>query len=280
MSYGDHVYVDRGLYSHHGVDIGERVIHFASDNGSKSGAVIREVEIDDFVGNGTLRVRSYGLRLGADEAVARARSTLGMSGYDLFANNCGHFATWCVTGEHSSAQVEAAVAGAGVVGVGAVVPGLGVGIVASAGEAAVMSGPNLMSGLAAVGGTVVGGIGLLCAVSGLLASGTMCLALRDKPMLPDDERQARTVGRYGAFAGAAVGTGVAVHAIGALGVVGYSAAGLTSGLAGLGHLVGGGMARGLGTALVIPALFAIGIGYLFYRAALWFLARRSAPEPA
>jgi len=82
---------------------------------------------------------------------------LGQSGYDLFTNNCEHFATWCVAGEHSSAQVEAAASSAGVVGIGAVVPSLGVGVVTSFGGAAAMSGPNLMSGLATIGGGVVGG---------------------------------------------------------------------------------------------------------------------------
>jgi hypothetical protein len=65
----------------------------------------------------------------------------------------------------------------------------------------------------------------------------MCLALRDKEMLPGEERQARRVGRCGAIGGAAVGVGVAVHTVGAIGIAGYTA-GLTSGLAALGGIVG------------------------------------------
>jgi hypothetical protein len=99
----------------------------------------------------------------------------------------------------------------------------------------------------------------------------MCVALRDKPMLTSEERAARRVGRYGAIGGAAVGVGVAVHAVRAMGVAGYSAAGLTSGLAALGGVVGGGMAQGVLAALFLPALFAAGIGYLLYRAARWFV---------
>jgi hypothetical protein len=94
-------------------------------------------------------------------------------------------------------------------------------------------------------------------------------------MLADEVRQARILGRYGAFAEAAVGTGVTVDAIGFLGVVGYSAARFTSGLAGLGQPDWRGMARCLVWTLLIPALLAVAIGSIAYRVALWFLARRS-----
>jgi len=273
MAFGDHIYVERGLYTHHGVDMGDSwVIHFSSADGTKSDASIRWARIEDFAGDATVRVQAYGTRFDAGQAAERARSMLGQSGYDLFSNNCEHFATWCVAGEHSSAQVEAAASGASLVGVGAVVPSLGVGVVTTLGGAAVRSGPNLMSGLAAVGGTVVGGIVILGGVSGLMAGGTMCIALRDKEMLPAEERQARRVGRYGAIGGAAVGVGVAVHTVGAMGIAGYSAAGLTSGLAALGGIIGGGMAQGVLVTMLIPALFAVGIGYLLYRAARWLLS--------
>ena len=279
MAFGDHIYVERGLYTHHGVDMGDSwVIHFSSADGTKSDASIRWARIEDFAGDATVRVQAYGTRFDAGQAAERARSMLDQSGYDLFSNNCEHFATWCVAGEHSSSQVEAAASGASLVGVGAVVPSLGVGLVTTLGGAAVRSGPNLMSGLAAVGGTVVGGIVILGGVSGLMAGGTMCIALRDKETLPAEERQARRVGRYGAIGGAAVGVGVAVHTVGAMGIVGYSAAGLTSGLAALGGIVGGGMAQGVLATMLIPALFAAGIGYLLYRAARWLLSPLPSEE--
>lgn len=280
MAYGDHIYVDRGVYTHHGVDMGGGcAIHFAAADGTKAGAVIGWTTVKDFAGGDTLHIRAYGTRFDADETTRRARSMLGKSGYDLFSNNCEHFVTWCIAGEHSSAQVEAALSGAGLVGVGAVVPSLGVGFVTSVGEAAAMSGPNLMSGLAAVGGSVVGGMVVLGAASGLLAGGTMCLALRDKPMLPDEERQARRIGRIGAIGGAAVGVGVAVHAVGAMGVAGYSAIGLTSGLAALGGVVGGGMAQGVLATLFIPAVFSVGIAYFLYRMARWVLSMQPPAAP-
>ena len=157
MAFGDHIYVDRGFYTHHGVDIGDGwVIHFASADSTKSGALIRQATIEDFAGTGAVQVRAYGVRLDADQAVDRAKAMLGESAYDLFANNCEHFATWCVAGDHSSVQAEAATSGVSMVGIGVLAPTVGVGLVTSAGGAAAMSGPNLMSGLAAVGGSVLG----------------------------------------------------------------------------------------------------------------------------
>ena len=281
MAFGDHVYIHRGGYSHHGVDMGGgRVIHFASANGKKGDAVIRWASIDEFAGSGAVEVREYGARFDAQETTMRAQSMVGQSGYDLFANNCEHFATWCTTGEHSSAQVETVASGAGLVGIGVIVPPLGVGVVSALGQAAAMSGPNLMSGLATAGGSVVGGMVLLGGVTGLATGAMMCSALRDSPILPVEERNARRVGRYAAVSGAAVGVGVAVQTIGSLGVAGYSAAGLTSGLAALGGVVGGGMAQGVLMALFLPAVFAAGIGYLLYRLAEWFLAEERGRRPA
>lgn len=41
-----------------------------------------------------------------EETVARARSLIGETQYDLIFNNCEHFAVWCKTGVHKSYQVE------------------------------------------------------------------------------------------------------------------------------------------------------------------------------
>jgi hypothetical protein len=274
MARGDHIYVDRGPYTHHGIDLGDgNVIDFAGADGtkSKSSAVIRQTTLENFADGGTVQIRPYRVRFEGDRIVALAQSKLGGSGYDLFGNNCEHFATWCVTGEHSSDQVETVATGVRVVGV-AVVPQVGVDIVVGVGGATALSAPNLMSGLATIGGgSVLTGIGLLGGASGLLAAGAMCVALRDKPMLPDEERQARRVGRYGTVGGAALGVGVSLHAVGAMGVAGYNAAGLSSGLAALGAGLGGGMAQGVMTTLAIPALLAATLGYLLYRVTQWWL---------
>ena len=41
-----------------------------------------------------------------EETVERAKSRIGESGYNLFHNNCEHFAIWCKTGIAESYQVE------------------------------------------------------------------------------------------------------------------------------------------------------------------------------
>lgn len=40
------------------------------------------------------------------ETLARARSRIGESNYNLFLNNCEHFALWCKTGISESHQIS------------------------------------------------------------------------------------------------------------------------------------------------------------------------------
>lgn len=163
-----------------------------------------------------------------------------------------HFASWCVTGEPSSSQIENGTVGAALGTTTVLAPAVGVELVGSFGSAAVRSGPNVMAGLSAIGGSAVGGIAVLGGGSGLIATGVMCRALADKPTLPTDQREARRAGRQAALGRAVVGTGAAVYAVGAIGVPGFSGAGISSGLAALGSLSGGGMVRGLSTTVLIP----------------------------
>jgi hypothetical protein len=134
-----------------------------------------------------------------------------------------------------------------------------------------------MSGLATVGGgSVVNGLALLGTASGFLAAGTMCIALRDKPYLADDEREARLHGRHGSIGGAGLGVAGSLFAVHALGIPGYSAAGLSSGLAALGATIGGGMAHGVMATLLLPALLAAILGCLLY----WVSKRRRQAPPS
>jgi hypothetical protein len=48
------------------------------------------------------------MRLPSHTVIQRAESRLGEVEYGIFENNCEHFATWCVTGEANSAQVDRA----------------------------------------------------------------------------------------------------------------------------------------------------------------------------
>jgi len=117
---GDHIYVHRlgGLYTHHGVDCGgDEVIHLtAAGPGLPS---VRSISRAEFAEGAHLNVRDYAkffaaespgdraIDVSPDAVVARARSRLGQIGFDLWLNNCEHFATWCRTGIASSTQIDA-----------------------------------------------------------------------------------------------------------------------------------------------------------------------------
>lgn len=196
-------------------------------------------------------------------------------------NNCEHFVTWCATGKHSSAQVDNVSSGVTFVGAATVAPRVGVGVVTGAGDAPALSAPNLMSGLKTVGaGSVVAGVGVLATAGAVVGAGSMCLAFRDRHCLPADERDARTAGRVGGVGGGALGVGAVLYSVGVLGVSGYSAAGLSSGLAGLGTPFGGGMAAGVTVAVAAPAIFAALLSIAFYYLARWVQARLDARPAA
>jgi hypothetical protein len=207
----------------------------------------------------------YAVRLDREEAAARAERMLGSGDYDFLHNNCEHFATWCVTGKATSAQFENGRVSAGMACTTAAAPSLSVGFVTELGEAAAQSGPNLMSGLCRIGGSAIGGVTVIAGASGIAGVGLTQALLRDKTALPAAERNARETGRLASVAGAAGGTLLVVYAVGRLGVPGYSAAGISSGLAELGAITGRGMVRGIATAGLLPLLAAIIVGYLAYR---------------
>ncbi|MBZ5740562.1 lecithin retinol acyltransferase family protein [Nocardioides mangrovi] len=109
MPRGDHVYVRRRHYSHHGIDCGDgTVIHFA-----RVRRAFREVErrvertsLEGFARGRRVRVRTYRTRLPIEQIIRNAESKLGARGYSLVRNNCEHLATWATTGSPSSGQVR------------------------------------------------------------------------------------------------------------------------------------------------------------------------------
>jgi hypothetical protein len=261
---GAHVYVERGLYSHHGIDCGDgTVIDFAGQEGGKAkdSAVIRLATLEEFGKGDPIRVRAYGASYQPEIVLARARSMVGCPGYDLFSNNCEHFATWCVTGEHSSRQVEAAwrVSGMGVAG--RIAPQAAAGAVVGLGDTAPRSASNVMSGLKKLGGSSAGGVAVVAGIGALIGAGTIMFVLRDRSYFTETERAARGAGRMAGVGGAVVGVGVSVHAVHVLGVAGTGAAGISSGLAAFG---GGGMVAGVAATALLPLLSAFGFGLLAY----------------
>ncbi|HEU5038124.1 MAG TPA: lecithin retinol acyltransferase family protein [Nocardioides sp.] len=118
---GDHVYVRRRTYSHHGIDCGDgTVIHYVGPR--RSVRRIERTSWAEFAAGAEVHVRPYRTRLPADEIVRHAESRIGTEGYSLVTNNCEHFATWASTGSPGSSQVRrwAVAAPGAVASVGAV----------------------------------------------------------------------------------------------------------------------------------------------------------------
>ena len=267
MALGDHIYVHCTKFIHHGIDCGDgTVIHY-------DGAKIAQVLLSTFNSGKQHFIKQYGKCDPSDVVLQRAMSRLNEEKYDLLFNNCEHFATWCKTGQHASEQVKnagATVTGAS--GSGAAVAA-GIGVVGATGAAAGLSGAGVMSGLATVGGVVGGGaiagVGVLGSAPGLVTKMAMDQVLKDDETLPDDEREARAVGRTMTTLGAVAGTAGAIGAVSATGVAGLSAAGITSGLAAVGGAVGGGMVAGVAITAAAPAVAAAAVGYGAYKFWKW-----------
>lgn len=100
---GCHLAARRTLYCHHGIYAGEgKVIAHLRDFG------ITECSFEEFAAGDEVFVIDHGSDqiYTYPQALERARSMLGVGGYNLFSNNCEHFATWCLTGQKRSLQVE------------------------------------------------------------------------------------------------------------------------------------------------------------------------------
>jgi 1-acyl-sn-glycerol-3-phosphate acyltransferase len=136
MARGDHVFVERLGYTHHGIDTGDKtVIHYAGEVGQKANATVCETPLEGFTKGSPLLIRPYAACDSPEVIVDRAKSRLGEASHNLAFDDCEHFATWCKTGRHQSEQVKDAAAVGG-------------------GAAAGRSGPGILSGLARVGARV------------------------------------------------------------------------------------------------------------------------------
>lgn len=138
---GDVIGVSRkGLYEHYAVYLGKgRVIHYSEEGNDLDGTIsVHEADISEFKKdsksyfvvwfdngipykiqsettflfkgsldhyNGVDR-RTKRKTFSAKETVARAKSRVGETEYNLITNNCEHFAMWCKTGVSESSQVK------------------------------------------------------------------------------------------------------------------------------------------------------------------------------
>lgn len=104
---GAHLRADRGLYWHHGIDMGDgTVVHFTGEPFERVNAAVRRTPFERFANGCPVSVVNHGPDLAAADICERARCHLGRSDYHLLFNNCEHFATWCVTGHRRSRQVD------------------------------------------------------------------------------------------------------------------------------------------------------------------------------
>lgn len=93
---GDHLYVQRFQYTHHGVYIG---------NGQVAHYLLERVKVDSleaFADGSKILKRSKlisPIKFDSDEVVQRALSRLNESEYNLIINNCEHFVRWCRNGD-------------------------------------------------------------------------------------------------------------------------------------------------------------------------------------
>lgn len=107
MAKGDHISVKRRGYWHHGIDAGGGwVYHLSGEPGRKRNASVRCDRRPTFADGGSIEVVSYDACDPVEVVLDRARSKLEERDYNLFVNNCEHFARWCKTGKKASAQVQ------------------------------------------------------------------------------------------------------------------------------------------------------------------------------
>jgi len=104
MAAADHLQVPRqhGLFNHHGIDLGDgTVAHYLE------GRQILRSPVEEFSRGEPVSVVTYTEPCSpVGVTLRRAMGRLGEQNYNLLFNNCEHFAHWCKTGRHRSAQVE------------------------------------------------------------------------------------------------------------------------------------------------------------------------------
>ncbi len=107
-SIGAHLTTPRWGYVHHGIYTGAgRVIHYAGFNQPFRSGRIEEVPFEHFTRGRSVQVKAWAApKFSGAAAVVRARARLGENRYDLWANNCEHFAEWCISGTSRSEQVD------------------------------------------------------------------------------------------------------------------------------------------------------------------------------
>ncbi|MCV7303508.1 lecithin retinol acyltransferase family protein [Mycobacterium barrassiae] len=240
----------------------------------------------DFALDSIVHVREYSDKDDPNTVVGRAESKLGSKEYNLVTNNCEHFATWCCTGRIASQQVRmvSSLTSSGAAATTSL--GTTAAVVSAVGSVAGVSGAGVMSGLASAGSLVGAGAAagplVLALAPAVVSVGAVQVGLRGDKTLPKDENDARRDGRLASIAGAGAAGAGGMAAIATAGVTGMSAAGITSGLAAIGGVVGGGMVAGTVAVAAAPAVVAgvAGLGaYLVSRKIRGIRPKKWTPPP-
>jgi len=93
LSAGDHLYVQRTGYTHHGVYVGDQqIIHYLLEEG------IVIASLEEFAAGANVHIKESPIYYTSEEILTRAYSRLGEKGYNLFNNNCENFVNWCRSG--------------------------------------------------------------------------------------------------------------------------------------------------------------------------------------
>lgn len=107
---GSHIVTTRGLYTHHGIYIGNnKVIHYAGFAQGFKKDRIRKASLEDFKAEGKMFFYPYsrelrGEKYNASAIIERAYSRLNENQYNLLWNNCESFANWCTHDDIYSSQ--------------------------------------------------------------------------------------------------------------------------------------------------------------------------------
>ena len=105
---GDHLVFHRFLHAHHAIYVGHGLVIEYGGKTSAQRPSVRLAPLRAVMGGSRVSVRRYpaGAALPGGEVVRRGLARLGEKRYDLWGNNCEHFAAWCKTGRAASEQAE------------------------------------------------------------------------------------------------------------------------------------------------------------------------------
>jgi len=106
LKIGAHLKSNRGIYSHHGIYIGNNeVIHYSGFVEIFKIGTIEKTTLAKFSGTtGYEIIKHTNQKYSSKEVVIRTKSRLGEDAYHLVTNNCEHFVNWCIEGNHFSEQ--------------------------------------------------------------------------------------------------------------------------------------------------------------------------------